>query len=94
MCGANEYLNGADGKCYPIKTSKVDEKTYDGSGSVWGYIPAALPGVASIIAALKGGSTAPVTNNYIPSATGGGNMVWMILGGVVLLIVLFVAMKK
>ena len=94
MCAPNEYFNSPDGKCYPIKTTAVDESKYDGSTSIWGYVPAALPGIASIIASLKGGSTAPVTNNYNTGNSTGGNTIWFILGGVVLLIVLFVAMKK
>lgn len=93
-CLETEYFNGADGKCYP-KTgtgTAVSESKYDGSSSIWGYVPGALTGVASVIASLKGTNTAPVTNIY-QSGTGSGNMMMYVIGGILLLIVLFVVLK-
>lgn len=93
MCATGEYFNGATGQCVKIKP--VDESKYDGSTSFWGYIPEALPGVASIIAALKGNNTAPVTNNYNTGVAGmSGSMIWIILAIIVFIILLVVAMRK
>lgn len=93
MCKENEYFNGATGLCVPISKA-MDEKKYDGSTSIWGYIPAGLTGISQVISSLKGNNTAPVTNVYNQSPTGGGSMLWIILAVVALIIVLVVAFKN
>lgn len=95
MCATTEYFNGATGKCTPLNSSTMDEKSYDGKTPIWAYFGEILAGGGALAAGLKGTNTAPVTNVYgNPNQNQNPNTLIYIIGGVVLLIVLFVALKK
>lgn len=91
-CAANEYFNGATGKCMPKPTTSSSMET---SGTFWGSFGSSLTGLSTLIAALKGQPTNTQTNNYMTNPNGSNNTVlYIVLAVVFLLIIVLMAARR